>query len=58
MISIYKNSEYENLKLYIGSTNNFKFRFYNHRLDLRKNKHGNQILQRAWNKYGRTNLFL
>lgn len=42
-----------NGKMYIGSTSQpFKTRFYQHKNSLVKNKHGNCILQRAWNKYG------
>jgi hypothetical protein len=39
--------------LYIGSTiRNFRDRWLSHRSDLRRQKHHNQRLQRAWNKYG------
>lgn len=43
-------------KVYIGSTANklgFKERWRTHRNKLYKNKHCNQYLQRAWNKYGK-----
>lgn len=40
---------------YIGSSVNIKKRFSRHKTDLRKNKHPNRYLQRAWNKYGEEN---
>jgi len=39
-------------KFYIGSAVNMIKRFTQHRDDLRKNKHDNSYLQRAWLKYG------
>lgn len=42
-------------KLYVGYTQNFKERFYNHIRTLNRNVHGNEHLQRAWNKYGQFN---
>lgn len=41
-----------NGKSYIGSAVNTNARCNQHRADLRKNKHENSYLQRAWNKYG------
>lgn len=41
-----------NGKRYIGSSNNIKERFAQHKNELNKNKHTNSLLQRAWNKYG------
>jgi group I intron endonuclease len=42
-----------NGKAYIGSTGvGFAYRWNCHLCELRKNKHGNQPLQRAWAKYG------
>jgi group I intron endonuclease len=41
-----------NNKKYIGQSRNIKRRIYNHKYELRKNKHFNKHLQRAWNKYG------
>lgn len=38
-------------KKYIGQSKNIKRRFICHLSNLRKNKHGNIHLQRAWNKY-------
>lgn len=37
---------------YIGSAANFGQRWYSHRSQLRKGRHHNQPLQRAYNKYG------
>lgn len=42
-------------KLYVGYTQNFKERFNNHIRTLNRNIHGNEHLQRAWNKYGQIN---
>jgi len=43
----------KNQRIYIGSTTtNFRERWGEHRNNLRKNKHVNQHLQFAWNKYG------
>lgn len=40
-------------KIYVGSTHRtFKRRWYEHKNDLRNNKHYNKHLQRAWDKYG------
>jgi len=49
---IYKIINKINGKYYIGSSNNIKQRWYNHRRELNKNIHKNNYLQRAWNKYG------
>src|ERR1035437_397640 len=43
-------------KYYIGSSDHIKRRWYSHRTELRKNRHGNQYLQRARNKYGEINI--
>jgi group I intron endonuclease len=40
------------LKFYLGSSNHTGRRWRQHRNKLRKNKHGCQHLQNAWNKYG------
>ncbi|MFA5436296.1 MAG: GIY-YIG nuclease family protein [Candidatus Neomarinimicrobiota bacterium] len=37
---------------YIGSAANLRYRWYNHRNALGANRHSNQHLQSAWNKYG------
>lgn len=39
-------------KFYIGSAADITTRWRNHRAKLRGNKHRNEHLQRAWNKYG------
>ena len=48
---IYKITNQINNKCYIGQTKDYKQRFADHRRKLRKNKHENQHLQCAWNKY-------
>jgi len=55
---IYSITNSTNGKVYYGSTNNFKTRFKNHLNELRKNRHKNAHLQRAWNKYGEKNFTL
>lgn len=42
-----------NMKVYIGSSVNFKERKYSHFNDLLKNKHDNPHLQHSYNKYGK-----
>lgn len=51
---MYKIINATNNKCYIGSTATlgFKKRWWSHYTRLRKNKHWNQHLQHAWNKYG------
>ena len=49
---IYKIRNVVNGKFYVGSTNNTRERFRNHRNRLRKNRHHAKHLQAAWNKYG------
>lgn len=44
-----------NNKFYIGSTKNFKKRFYDHIGRLNRNEHHSKHLQLAWNKYGEDN---
>ena len=50
--AIYKIRNLVNDKFYVGSTNDTKVRFKNHRRLLRKGKHHCKHLQAAWNKYG------
>lgn len=42
-------------KYYIGSAIHLTSRFNTHKSSLKKNKHYNQYLQNAWNKYGEKN---
>lgn len=42
-------------KRYVGCASCVRTRINGHISDLEKNKHRNQYLQRAWNKYGRNN---
>ena len=50
MFYIYKIQNTQNLKLYIGFTNDFKRRFIEHRRELNFNRHTNTYLQNSWNK--------
>lgn len=53
---IYKIENLVNKKVYVGQTGtSFKQRKRQHLCRLRKQKHGNQHLQNAWNKYGEEN---
>lgn len=49
---IYKIVNKVNGKYYLGSTSNTQLRWNLHRSELRRNRHGNDYLQHAWNKYG------
>ena len=52
-IGIYGIKNLVNNKIYIGKTGmNFGDRWDSHKSLLRNNKHDNQYLQNAWNKYG------
>lgn len=42
----------KNGRYYYGSSNNIQKRWWTHKNYLKKNKHSNIFLQRAWNKYG------
>ena len=44
-----------NCKVYIGCAFDIKRRWWEHKTKLRRNKHYNIYLQRAWNKYGEIN---
>lgn len=52
---IYQIKNILNEHVYIGSSNNIRVRWNEHRNLLRKNCHTNIHLQRAWNKYGEKN---
>ena len=55
---IYKITNKQNNKFYIGSSNNIEQRWSTHKSDLRRNKHPNQHLQNSWNKRGEDNFVL
>ena len=52
---IYQIRNIINGKVYIGSACDVMNRWYNHKYQLRHNKHHTIHLQRAWNKYGEEN---
>ena len=52
---IYKIINTINKKLYVGSANDIRTRWVIHRYQLNHQKHGNILLQRSWNKYGKKN---
>ena len=49
---IYSIRSTKSNRIYVGSSKNIFLRWSMHRSMLRSGKHGNIILQRAWNKYG------
>lgn len=49
---IYKIENLVNGKIYIGQSKHIRQRWTEHKKELRGNRHRNQYLQRAWNKYG------
>lgn len=49
---IYLIKNIETNKVYVGSTGNFKTRFYEHKRRLRENRHHSTYLQNSWNKRG------
>ena len=55
MIGIYKIVNILNKKSYYGSSVEIEKRWIRHKKDLKRNKHHNIHLQRAWNKYGEEN---
>jgi group I intron endonuclease len=52
---IYSITNTVNGRKYYGSASNWSSRKSKHKSDLRRNKHDNQHLQNAWNKYGEAN---
>ena len=52
---IYKITNLENKKFYIGSSKNISQRWAKHKALLRHDKHENPKLQSSWNKYGEEN---
>ena len=52
---IYKITNVKNGKFYIGSAKDIDRRWWEHKNDLKKNKHINPKLQHAWDFYGETN---
>jgi group I intron endonuclease len=55
MVGVYRIKNIINENCYYGSSKNVEKRWRHHKNNLRKNKHINQILQKAWNKYGEHN---
>lgn len=55
MIGVYRIKNKINEKCYYGSSKYIEKRWQRHKNELRKNKHINDLLQRAWNKYGEDN---
>lgn len=51
-VGIYKITNTQNGKVYIGKSLLLKYRFKKHLWSLKKQKHSNKHLQAAWNKYG------
>jgi len=54
-IGVYKIINKIDGKIYIGSSLDLKRRFKEHKSHLKRDKHCNRYLQRAWNKYGEDN---
>jgi group I intron endonuclease len=52
MIGIYKITNIDNNKVYIGQSKNVIGRLLRHKLSLIRNKHFNKHLQSSWNDYG------
>lgn len=57
MQGIYTIKNIANGKVYIGKSKDIVGRWGAHVGGLLKNKHGNEHLQRSWNKYGRENFY-
>jgi len=52
---VYRITNLVNGKFYIGSSNKLMRRYRRHKKDLKNDYHPNQLLQRAYNKYGEDN---
>lgn len=52
IIGIYGIKNLLNGKMYVGQSKDIKHRWRSHRMELRNNRHINNHLQRAYNKYG------
>lgn len=52
---VYKIENLVNGKIYIGQSTHIRQRWTEHKKELRHNRHKNEYLQRAWNKYGEDN---
>lgn len=55
MQAIYQIRNKVNSKIYIGSTNDVRLRWNNHRSSLNRGAHENPYLQNAWDKHGEDN---
>lgn len=55
IMCVYKITNIVNGKFYIGSTNDFSRRIFDHSRKLKVGKHYNKHLQNSWNKYGSEN---
>jgi len=55
MIGVYRIKNLKNNDCYYGSSKEIEKRFKRHLNELKKDKHHNIVLQRAWNKYGEEN---
>lgn len=52
MIGIYKITNIDNGKMYVGQSVDLKHRWAEHKCDLNNNKHSNNYLQKSWNSHG------
>lgn len=52
---IYKIQNKINQKMYIGLSCDIRKRWHDHKRNLINNSHYNKLLQRSWNKYGKSN---
>lgn len=57
MTGVYKITNLVNGKIYIGSAVDIKKRWRSHIFDLKRGRHANDYLQKAWNKHGRDSFF-